>query len=330
MTARGPLPVVLVAALSACSLGNQAPPPLTGPSEFALSLVLSASPDHIAQDGVSQSIVTVMARDAAGQPVHGLSLRADMFVNAIQADFGTLSSRFLSTTSDGRASVSYMAPGPPPLTAGADNIVTISMSPIGTDYGSFPARSVSIRLVRPGVILPPNGTPVPSFFFSPTQPHEGDVVQFDASGSSDDGQIVSYVWNFGDGSSGAGVKVSHIYTVAGSYAVTLTVKDDRGISVSSSPVAVPVGPALDLLPGFTVSPTNPSVGSTVNVNAAATIVPPGRTIAGYQWDFGDGATGSGPTTSHVYLQARTFTIVLTVTDSAGRKASASRTVTIGP
>lgn len=118
MTTRFFFVLALAAVLSGCSLGNQAAPALAGPSELALSLLITASPDHISQDGFSQSVITVMARDAAGQPQRGLSLHADLFVNGIQADFGTLSSRTLSTGNDGRASIAYIAPGPPPATAG--------------------------------------------------------------------------------------------------------------------------------------------------------------------------------------------------------------------
>jgi len=57
------------------------------------------------------------------------------------------------------------------------------------------------------------------------------TVTFDASGSYDpdaDGSIVSYSWDFGDGSTSTGMKTSHIFTSAGEYTVTLTVTDDHG------------------------------------------------------------------------------------------------------
>jgi PKD repeat protein len=38
------------------------------------------------------------------------------------------------------------------------------------------------------------------------------------------------------------------------------------------------------------------------------------TIVTYDWDFGDGATGSGEMTTHTYTEAGTFTVTLTVTD----------------
>lgn len=54
-------------------------------------------------------------------------------------------------------------------------------------------------------------------------------IQFDGSGSFDpDGTIVSYEWDFGDGSSGAGVIPTHTYARDGDYTVTLCVVDDDG------------------------------------------------------------------------------------------------------
>jgi hypothetical protein len=192
-------PLVVVTAVS-CALRQSTSPSPTGPSEYALALAVTASPDLVPQDGRSESVITVLARDAASRTVPNLLMRVDIVVNV---DFGTLSSRTISTDSDGRARVVYLSPPTPPLTAGNDVIVSIVVTPIGTDYSNDVARSVQIRLTRPGVILPPNGTPTPSFFFSPSDPFEGAPVQFDGTASVDDGEIVSYVWNFGDGSAGS-------------------------------------------------------------------------------------------------------------------------------
>ena len=53
------------------------------------------------------------------------------------------------------------------------------------------------------------------------------TVSLDGSGSSDlEGSIVSYSWDYGDGSPlGSGVTSSHIYNTPGTYTVTLTVSD---------------------------------------------------------------------------------------------------------
>ena len=55
-----------------------------------------------------------------------------------------------------------------------------------------------------------------------------DVVSFDAGGSSDNVGIVSYEWDFDDGSTGSGVTNTHTYSEAGTYTVTLTVEDAAG------------------------------------------------------------------------------------------------------
>jgi len=58
-------------------------------------------------------------------------------------------------------------------------------------------------------------------------------IQFNASSSGDyDGVIVAYQWDFGDGSTGTGIQVSHTYPANGVYTVTLQVIDDEGRSHS--------------------------------------------------------------------------------------------------
>jgi len=76
-----------------------------------------------------------------------------------------------------------------------------------------------------------NLSPVASF----TSSADGLAVSFDASESSDpDGTITSYGWDFGDGKTGTGAKVSHTYAAAGTYQVTLTVTDDGGAKGTSN------------------------------------------------------------------------------------------------
>ena len=63
----------------------------------------------------------------------------------------------------------------------------------------------------------------------PYSGRSGQLVQFDGSGSFDsDGQILVYSWNFGDGTTGDGVQPVHAYSTAGTYTVTLTVRDNLG------------------------------------------------------------------------------------------------------
>lgn len=323
--------VACLGVLAACGLEKQTAPSLSGPSEFGLSLAVTATPDVITQDGVSSSAIQVVARDSNSQPASGVSLRAETAVNGTVVDFGTLSSRTVSTGADGRATLSYIAPPPPPSSVTSDTIVTVLVTPVGTNFANSTTRSVLIRLARPGVILPPNGTPVPRFFFSPTKPREFETVIFDASQSSDDGQIVSYVWTFGDGRSAEGMRVSHAYDLVGTYNVVLTVTDNQGRSASTAPTPVDVSIATRPVAAFAISPTDPAVGTVVFVNAAESRPSAGASLVSYNWDFGDGFLTSGnPTANHAYTAPGTYTIVLVVTDSTGQTAAVTTTVTVKP
>ena len=322
--------IAAVIGLGGCTLDKQSAPPLAGPSELALSIALSVTPDIITQDGHSQSAIDVVARDANSQPVRGLTLRLDL-VDADNAaiDFGTLSSRTISTNSDGRASVTYTSP--PPFTAtGPDSVIVgVSATPVNSNYANTHHSVVLLKLVRPGTPLgpPPTSTELKAqFVFSPASPKAGNAVQFDASSSI--GDIASFSWSFGDGSSGSGSKISHTYNLEGDYTVVLTVTDSRGFSVQSDPVRVSVGATKDPTAKFTVSPTTPIAGTSSNFNASESKADTGHTIVNYDWDFGDGtAHASGVTVQHTYALPAAYNVTLVVTDDTGRTGVITQTVT---
>lgn len=178
-------------------------------------------------------------------------------------------------------------------------------------------------------------TPTAAFTFSPTSPSVDSVVQFDASLStaSPDRTIVSYRWAFGDGGTGSGRVDTHTYSTAGTYTVVLTVTDNIGITDTATQT-ITVGGKSSPTASFTISPSRlPPGGGPIVVDAVASTAPPGATIVRYEWNFGDSTTVdvvSTPVHTHVYSALPgTFTITLTVTDSAGRKDTATRTILVG-
>ncbi len=148
---------------------------------------------------------------------------------------------------------------------------------------------------------------------------------FDGTGSTDDdGAIASYVWNFGDGTTGTGPTPQHLYTTAGTYTVTLTVTDNRGATAAVTGTITVTNPPPNITPhaSFTVSVTYHTAA------LASTSSDEDGTVASYAWDFGDGTTGTGPTPQHTYATAGAYTVSLTVTDNGGATATAIGTATI--
>jgi hypothetical protein len=94
-----------------------------------------------------------------------------------------------------------------------------------------------------------DGIPEPIAHFS-GRANVGQNVTFDGSQSSDVGFIVSYEWNFGDGTNGTGAVVTHAYTSQGTYQVQLNVTNNEGASnVETSEISVgsPIGNLLRIL-----------------------------------------------------------------------------------
>lgn len=318
-----------LALLGACTVHKQdSAPALTGPSELGTSIIIAVSPDVIAQDGASQSLVTITARDNNGQPLRNLPLRAEIAVQGVTVDFGTLSARNLVTDANGRATLTFTAPAAPAGPAPATD-VQIVVTPTGTNFDNAVSRFVTVRVVPQGTTVPPRGSVTPKFTVTPAGPADNEPALFDASAStSTTGTIVQWLWNFGDGSTGSGEIVQHAFRSPGTFGVTLTVIDSIGASNSITQNVV-VGQGTLPTAAFVVSPTSPIVGQQVNFNAAQSRPAPGRTIRSFDWDFGDGTSGGGVQTSHAYTTAGTFTVLLTVTDDAGRTATATTTVTVG-
>src|SRR3954469_24041715 len=122
--------------LAACTVHKQDTPGLTGPSEFSTAIGVAISPDVLTQDGASQAVVTVTARDSNGQALRNLSLRAEIVVEGASTDFGSLSARNVVTDANGRATLTYTAPPSPVFNLDIGTQVQIRVTPLGTDSGS--------------------------------------------------------------------------------------------------------------------------------------------------------------------------------------------------
>jgi PKD repeat protein len=341
------LPVMAAMTLAGCQHKSDTPGN-TGPSALALDVSFTAGPDVLPLDGQSQSILTIVAHDPNGQPKRDVGFRVEVITSQGVVDVGRLSSKNVVTGGDGRATVTYTAPaGAPSGNSDSGNMgVTIQAIPAGNDYSNAVARTVDIRLVPQGVILPMPHAPVPNFTFSPGTPAIGDDVFFDASSSiaacvpdpsapndptkcsPESGTITTYQWDFGNGRSGSGVTQRTSFDLPGTFLVKLTVINDRGLSNAVSKtitIAAGQGPTAS----FTYSPVAPNVNQTVFYDASASKAAPGRSIVDYSWHFGDGGEKHGNPTTNTFPNAQAYTVTLTVTDSSGQTATTSQQITIG-
>jgi PKD repeat protein len=153
-------------------------------------------------------------------------------------------------------------------------------------------------------------------------------VQFNDLSQQGAGGFAGWSWNFGDPPSGTNnvstlPDPSHIYTSGGTYVVTLVVTNTGGCSDTIQKNVLVHGlPTVDFTssPGC-VSDSTHFISSTF-VNAAATV--------SRLWDFGDGFTSPDIDPYHIYLASGSFTVTLTITDTAGCVNTKQHTVSIVP
>jgi len=337
-TLRRALVAAAVLAAAGCTVHSKETPALTGPSGLALTLRVTATPDSISQDGGSQSSIRVTAFGPDGRALSGVAIRLDIFQNGVAQDFGTLSARTVVTGNDGTATAVFTAPPAPPNGIFAPcpssvlpgTCVTIVATPTGTDLTASNPEGVVIRLTPPGVILPPPGAPTASFTVTPTPVQMNVQATFDASASTPGTNATSltYAWTFGDGATATGRTATHTFTTVGTFVVTLTVTNDRGLSASavqSVTVATSPAPTGD----FIITPLPVVAGDLVSFNASGVRASSGRTIVSDNWNFGDNTAGaSGVVVTHVFANAGTFVVVLTATDDAGQTLVLNKTLVV--
>ena len=163
-----------------------------------------------------------------------------------------------------------------------------------------------------------------------------------------DGTISGYWWQFGDGSSvtTSTPTVSHTWTAAGIYTVTLWVRDAAWLwSATSDTARVTIGGGTATTTTTTRPPTTTTLGTnkppvadagpnqatqtliSLSFNGSASRDPDG-TIVSAGWNFGDGTSASGLVANHAYTSAGTYTATLMVIDNKNAVDTDSATITV--
>lgn len=194
----------------------------------------------------------------------------------------------------------------------------------------LPGTSIKIEVKADVVTETPNQLPVAKFDISPVEAFVPATVTVNGILSSDsDGNITDYSWDFGDGAQATGVLANHIYQTAGTYDVTLTVRDNRGGSASLKKSVVMKQNAAPLADLKVTSPTTGVAPHIAMFDASASTDPEGKPLS-YFWDFGDGEKNdNGPAqVSHEFKSQGSYTVVLVVKDELGLQAQKQAVITV--
>ncbi|MBN4051325.1 PKD domain-containing protein, partial [bacterium AH-315-M05] len=165
------------------------------------------------------------------------------------------------------------------------------------------------------------------FTFPSSQICLGDAVLFqsvDTSCSNIASNLVSWDWDFGDGSFSTDTNPSHVYLAPGTYTVQLIVTDYLGCNDTTTKNIV-VSP----LPSANFTSTDVCLNQT-NVFTDISTISSGA-ITQWQWDFGDGlGVSSIQNPTYTYSIPGTFTVTLTVTSDSGCTDVVSSPVEVYP
>ncbi len=132
-------------------------------------------------------------------------------------------------------------------------------------------------------------------------------------------QVISYAWTYGDGTGGNTQYGIHYYNAPGTYTVCLTVTIFNGEQCCTKTVCKDIkiekacdqGCHFEATENITFNPDN----CVYTFNAYVTYA--GSPITGWLWDYGDGTTGLGSTTTHQYSHPGVYTVCLTLFSQQG-------------
>jgi PKD repeat protein len=183
-----------------------------------------------------------------------------------------------------------------------------------------------------------------AFTWTPASPYVGDVVTF--NGSADGTTPITYAWTFGDGGTGSGQSVTHTYTIAGTYTVTMVATNACGTQTVTHDITVQTAPTNSLhinALALTYTGTSPyKLTATITIHDQAHAKANGVTVYG-TWTLPNGRTVSRTAVTNLQGKAKipvsgkagTYQLCVTnlvktgyTYNSAGNEVPACQTITV--
>lgn len=147
------------------------------------------------------------------------------------------------------------------------------------------------------------------------------TVQFTNTSKDQDGDKLTYSWDFGDGETSAEASPKHVYAEEGDYEVTLTAADPKGLTATAKQTVTVANTNTAPEAAFSVSKS--SLKATFNNQSKDA---DGDKLT-YAWDFGDGETSDAVNPTHTYAEEGTYSVYLTVSDGKA-ESTAQQEVTV--
>lgn len=159
-----------------------------------------------------------------------------------------------------------------------------------------------------------NLAPAAAFQHAPLVPQADEDVLFSDRSVDPEGRIVSWRWEFGDGTGANTSAALHRYADPGEYEVSLTVADHLG-AVSTVTRSLRISESAPSLHGIVLDPPDPRGGESVAFRAVGRDREGG--LASFHWEFGDGANSTAAEPTHRYMRSGTYLGRVTAYDGAG-------------
>ena len=204
---------------------------------------------------------------------------------------------------------------------------SLTASPSHVSFTDMRGRRVEQDL--PFLALEVQPTPpklTPGFRFTPASPTRFDEIQFTDESTVESGQIVSWLWEFGDGTFSSEQNPTHRYRLDGDYTVALTVTSDQGVEASVREMISVRTPPQAMEAAFTFTPSEPTRLDDIQFTDE-TALSRGE-IVSWLWEFGDGATSTEQNPTHRYIADGEYTVTLTAVSDEGIQSVASRTIRV--
>lgn len=166
--------------------------------------------------------------------------------------------------------------------------------------------------------------PMPAADFSSTAQCFVDSVFFTDGSTIPGGNIISWNWNFGDGTPTSSVpNPSHFYSSAGIFNVSLIIVSDSGCADTvSKSVTVNPSPLADF------GNSSGCLGVVTLFSDSSTVS--SGNIVSWNWNFGDSSTGSGQNPTHLYSGEGTYTVQLIAVSDSGCTDTIVKQITVYP